>query len=326
MGKTSGSRPPGPDASAAALDSAPPEAEAPARWARLLDALRVATSRRAQTGPDVPDEGSARREAALAAVTAAWDPLPEPLAEVDARLARLGAGARLAPFDVDVLSVAVAAEVDPALAVLLDLLGPRPGALDRPTVAVVLELLGVPTTSSAARGRLGPGGALARSGLLRLRGAGPLGSPLLAQELVLPERVLAHLLGDVAPDPALEPFLLGVPDLVLPGHEQLVALWSAGEPLVWVRGAAGSAGSSLAVGAATSAGRPSVVVDLGRALLAGGPARHDAILAAAALEAVLRGAVLVVTGVEAWSDRAQREGGLDVVGAVALLQGCGAPV
>lgn len=286
-----------------------PEAPPGHRWRSLLEAVQHAVQRRL----DIEDQPTLR--AGAAAVQAAWSTLPEPIAALDRALDGLGARAGLAPFDVDVLAIAIAAEIDPALAGTLDLLRPRPGGTEHPSVGVVFELLGVPTTSAPARARIGAGGTLQRSGLLRLSDAGS----LLSRQILLPDRVVAHLLGDDTLDPALEPYLTTLPAMELPGGETLAGHWRSGEHLVWVRGAPGTAGAAMAAGAAVMAGLGYLAVDLDRA----GSARHDSVLRAAILEAVLRGAALVLTGPRCWLEQ---ESGVDPVDAVARLRRGGVPV
>jgi len=303
----------------------------PTRWQRLLVGLDESSARRVsaarasgvELGPVTG--GLDRLEAARHAVHESWPAAPELFEALDLALEELAARVALTPFETDLLAVALAADVDPSFATALDGLGPGSRSDDRPAVAPVLEVLGAPNVHPAVRRALGPAGRLHRTGLLRLRGSGP----YLARQLVLPDRVVAHLLGDLEPDPELESCLFRPQPLDLPGTARLAALWAAGQTLVWVTGAQGTAGVAMAVGAARALDRPGLAVELSRVR----PAERSDRLAAAVLEAVLQGAALIVTGLFASglfgsgpeSDvRAGPDGGSADPGPVDLVQRLGA--
>ncbi|MFJ9692369.1 AAA family ATPase [Kitasatospora sp. NPDC101183] len=114
------------------------------------------------------------------------------------RLARLAEEFGLLPVDLDLLTVALAPDLDtrfePLYGYLNDDLTRR-----RPTVALALALCGLPS-AGAGRFRLSPGAPLVAGGLLEVTEPE---RPLLSRVLRVPDRVTAHLLGDDEPDAAL---------------------------------------------------------------------------------------------------------------------------
>jgi AAA+ superfamily predicted ATPase len=254
------------------------------RWQRFLDGLAGATERRVQAcGERMLDEVT-RLVGARQAVEQAWLTATGLFAALDGALGELHRSAGLSAFEVDVVAVALGADLDPSFAVALDLLRSQGGSVGVPSVGAVLEVLGVANVVPAVRAALRPGSTLSVTGLLRVRGEGP----FLARELVLSDRVAAHLLGDQEPAAALRPGLLAPWPMELPGAETVSEAWRAGANLVWVHGPAGSAGLAMAAGA--RAGSPVVAVDVSRV---------EEGLDAAILEAVLAGAALLVTGLSA---------------------------
>src|SRR5690554_3310597 len=199
--------------------------------------------------------------------------------------------------DVDraLLAVALLAEVHPAAHLALGLLSGDSGPA-RPTASLALELARVPAASADARARLGPLGALRRTGLLDLDGD----DVLLSRRLELSDRVTARLLGlGTAPPEVLALLVEPVPADV-PGVDEVAAALAAGEGLVWIHSATGTAGSALAVGACRRLDVTCLVADLERlpADAAGqrDPATVRAAVRALGLEAGLDGSVLVLAG------------------------------
>ncbi|GIE81780.1 hypothetical protein Aph02nite_77300 [Actinoplanes philippinensis] len=105
----------------------------------------------------------------------------------------------LSPLDVDLLLVALAPDVDrrfePLYGYLNDDVSRR-----RASVALALELTGLAVHDPAARGRFHPSAPLIAGGLLELEDPD---RPLPSRSLRVPERVVAHLLGDDTVDGAL---------------------------------------------------------------------------------------------------------------------------
>ncbi|MBT0768197.1 ATP-binding protein [Kineosporia sp. J2-2] len=265
-----------------------------ARWERFLGGLDAAVQRRVHLrdqslaqGETPAGDVSALLGSRLAVVEA-WNGAPVLFGQLDRALDTLAGAAGLSRFEADLLAVLVAADVDPSLAVALDQLRPSGSPAERPTVGPVLEVLGVANVEPAVRAGLRAGGALHRAGLLRVHGAGP----FMGRTLVLPDRVTGHLLGDHEPDAVLHPVLLHAVPLEWPGGEQISRYWQEGAGLVWVHGPLGDAGLSMAAGAAARHGLEVTAVDLSRAATD----QQSVLVDAAVLETVLRGGVLVVTG------------------------------
>ncbi|MFJ4192206.1 ATP-binding protein [Kitasatospora sp. NPDC089509] len=190
------------------------ETEAPARdhlWDRLHrveQRVRTAVRERRAEDPDPDDPyrgqylGPEAVERILASAAAAGlsgaavaaAPAPPP----DSRLARLGAAFGLLPVDLDLLTVALAPELDTRFEQLYGYLNDDL-TRRRPTVGLALELCGLP---GAGVGRLRFAGRapLIAGGLLEITEPE---RPLLSRTLRVPDRVTAHLLGDDAPDDAL---------------------------------------------------------------------------------------------------------------------------
>jgi hypothetical protein len=220
--------------------------------------------------------------------------------------------------DVDLLTVAVAADVDPNAALALGLLRGSDGP-SYPAVATALELAGLPYTGAQARARLGASGALLRHRLLEVGGDAPFPARLLR----VPERLVAHLAGDDAPDARLAGALVDVVPAEHPATGELAAALRAGAPLCWVHAPVGTAGTSLAAAALAAAGWPVQAVRLPAPPPPGAPAAPEStdllreLVEAALLEASLVGAGLVLDGAQ----RLAEDPGL-----VRLLEQAPAPV
>ncbi|MEU0964249.1 ATP-binding protein [Streptomyces sp. NPDC005917] len=115
------------------------------------------------------------------------------------RLAGLALRLRLSPLDTTILLVAFAPDLDrtfePLYGYLNDDVGRR-----RATIALALDLYGVPAHHTEARARFHPTAPLTALGLMAVEEPE---RPFLSRSLRVPDRVLAHLLGDDTPDPVL---------------------------------------------------------------------------------------------------------------------------
>ncbi|MFE7136111.1 ATP-binding protein, partial [Streptomyces sp. NPDC057638] len=114
------------------------------------------------------------------------------------RVGRLARDFRLTPLDVELLLIALAPDIDARFerlyGYLHDDLTRR-----RPTIGLALELCGLPA-AGAGRFRFAPSAPLVDGGLLAVREEE---RPLLSRPLAVPDRVVAHLLGDREPDARL---------------------------------------------------------------------------------------------------------------------------
>ncbi|MEV0908265.1 ATP-binding protein [Streptomyces hokutonensis] len=188
----------------------------------------------------------------------------------------------LTPLDIHILLTALAPDVDrdfePLYGYLNDDVGRR-----RASVALALDLAGLAPQDWAARARFHPGAPLTAFGLLTLEDAE---RPLPGRGLRVPERVIAHLLGDTG----LDGQLLGAVELLTTGQSagpfasRLGALLAARPSTVYLRGRGAQSGTAVA--ALRAAGLPVLRYD---------PAFGERHLVPVLLrEARLRGAGVVV--------------------------------
>ncbi|MGW2637906.1 ATP-binding protein [Streptomyces sp. NPDC001348] len=142
-------------------------------------------------------------------------PPPGPAGPPDDRLAALSARLGLTELDATLLLVALAPDLDrtfePLYGYLNDDVSRR-----RATVALTLDLCGIPAHSAAARARLHPTAPLPALGLLMVEEPE---RPFLGRSLRVPDRVVAHLLGDDTPDAALAGQLHPMPAAPAPHAE-----------------------------------------------------------------------------------------------------------
>lgn len=192
------------------------------------------------------------------------------------------------------LWLAAAVDLDANVGLAYALLRGLAGAV-RPSVALALELLSVPTATSESFARLGPDGALRRSRLLEISDA----EPWLSRVLSVSQSVTAVLAGGSPCDPSVSRLRTPVLALAMAGTPPLARAIEQGVPLTWVRSAPGAAGASLAAGAFAELGLHCLSIDIGRHL----PGQDLAeVLAAAAREAGLWGWGLLVIGAEALAE------------------------
>jgi hypothetical protein len=252
----------------------------------------VADRRRSDPHPDDPYRGLYLTDETVESLLASRRepysaPPPEPSATEPGRLADLAAAAPLTPLDAELLLVALAPDVDsrfePLYGYLNDDVTRR-----RATVGLALRLCGVPEAAAGGRARLAAGAPLVDAGLLAVEEPE---RPSLSRSLRVPDRVVAHLLGDDTMDPGLVG-LVTMPDPVpdLPGVARLAgALDGGGQRLAYLREESGGSGLALAVAALAVTGRAALCLDAERLAAEADPA--------GAARAVLREAVLRRAGV-----------------------------
>lgn len=175
------------------------------------------------------------------------------------RLREIAATFGLSPLDVDLLLVALAADLDPRFEQFFGYLNDDV-TRRRPSVAVALALSGEPLTAAEGRARLltGP---LITAGLLAVEDPD---RPLPGRALRVPDRVVGHLLGDDTPEPNLTAVLAGQPAVSWGDAGPLVRALNAGVRLAYLRESATGSGRVLAADALRSAGFETVLVDLTR--------------------------------------------------------------
>ncbi|MFD7136660.1 ATP-binding protein [Streptomyces sp. NPDC059894] len=208
------------------------------RLAGLRDRVAALVDHRAAGDPtaDDPLRGLYLSEEAVRHLlsTAAADPSGEAQGGADLHapddphaphdpLDRLAARLSLTPLDTAILLVALAPDLDrgfePLYGYLNDDVSRR-----RATVGLALDLCGAPAHLAAARARFHSAAPLRALGLLDVEEAE---RPFLSRSLRVPDRVLAHLLGDDTPDAALHGHLLPLPEVLPADDEDFVARLAA---------------------------------------------------------------------------------------------------
>ncbi|WP_320779563.1 ATP-binding protein [Streptomyces sp. CRN 30] len=176
--------------------AADPTADDPLRGLYLSeDAVRHLLLRPAGPGP-APESPAA---------AAPGDPLEALSARLD-----------LSDLDTAVLLVALAPDLDRSFEPLYGYLNDDVSRR-RATVALALDLCGLPAYDAAARSRLHPSAPLTTLGLLVVEEPE---RPFLSRSLRVPDRLVAHLLGDDTPDAYLAGHIRPVPAPVTPYGDQ----------------------------------------------------------------------------------------------------------
>ncbi|TAM89829.1 MAG: ATP-binding protein [Jatrophihabitans sp.] len=261
----------------------------------LVEALAAAVARRGDPWP-----AAQRAASALEVVRSDAGAAPgggRRRGQADAAAAFAGTAVREVAdrFDLDeaecrLLAVAAAAEHTGALHLLIGLLAGDDGP-GRPTVALALELAGLPADAASAVRYAGPLAPMTRTRLVRCSGS----DVLLSRRLVLPDRVAAQFAGHDLPAPELIALLCEPVPVDVEGVGTAVAALEAGTPLIWVHGPAGSAGGALAAAACRRLDVPCLIADL-RRVPRGEPVEPAA--SALLLECGLTGAVAILAGAE----------------------------
>ncbi|MBK9697545.1 MAG: ATP-binding protein [Propionibacteriaceae bacterium] len=227
------------------------------------------------------------------------DPAPtvalDEAAGPEARLLRLARDAGLTPLDVDLLVIAAMPDLDARFERFYGYLNDDV-TRRRVSVGLALQLAGAPGLSAAVRGRLEASRPLVRHGLIVVEDPD---RPLLTRALRVPDRVVAHLLGDDTPEPELRSLLADADGFRSPLSQQLAVALAAGVRLVHLKQHLVGSGVAAATAALAEAGIGALVVDLAR--FARLPEPH-AIARLAVREALLRGVGLVAGPVEQLAD------------------------
>jgi hypothetical protein len=255
---------------------------------KLDDLLRSAGDRRDLPALDPSLDALARKVEAEA-----------DLAERDGDDIRLRALARqfaLSSAEVNLLMVALAPDLDPRFEQVFGYLNDDV-TRKRASVGTALTLSDANFYDGTARARLGPHGRLVTSGLLHIEDRD---RPVLSRGLRVPDRVISHLLGDDAPEPALRSILVSRQLIDTNGCEIVRRALLAESPMFYAVETTRSAGSSYLANALAAAGRPVVAVDLGLLTDADDPAE---LLVLASREARLRRAALLVVNLDVVAER-----------------------
>lgn len=180
---------------------------------------------------------------------------------IGGHLSRVGAVFGLGDAEGDLLLAAAAPDLDPNFArsfgLLLGAASPQPAS-----VALILELAGIPLLSGRGRALLGQTGPLRRWGLLQVEP----GALNLSRSVVVGEDVVGALVGHPVAEPisqAMEIHVAGQDLLPAgPAAQQLATALDAAVGLCWVEDPAGAAGVSTSVAAFSRAEIACTVFDL----------------------------------------------------------------
>ena len=282
------------------------------RIAMLIDGERaegdLPDHRRGKTFPTallVRDAQRGAPEPALGMIP--WEYVPQSLTELAEVLP-------LEELDLALLLIASAISMDPRFEHFFIVLNNDVDARG-PMVSTALRLAGASPLDADARNRLRADAPLASLGLIDV---GPSTRPLLSRVITVPERVIAHLLGDSIPDSSIIRAIV-VEESLLPA-EQLPELPELPALPVILRARAGTAGRDQArkIAELESGGQP-IILDM--RLLEGGPAELLSHVRAAIREAALNGCFLVLDFRGADADAPINEvlGELTAIGVPAIL-------
>ena len=207
-------------------------------------------------------------------------------------LRRLAAVFGLAPLDVELLLVALAPELDSRFERLYGYLNDDV-TRRRASVALALELCGLPLRTGFARERLSSTGPLVANGLVTIEDPD---RPFPTRAVRVPDRVAAHLLGHDDPDPLVADLVVRPVDVAVEEAAALARGLRAGAGLAYLRERRpGAAGQATAAAALAEAGTGSLVLDLDRL---GGEDDASRVARTAGREARLLGAGLVAGPVD----------------------------
>ncbi|KUN76739.1 AAA family ATPase [Streptomyces bungoensis] len=207
------------DATAPAADPAAPLL---ARLAVLRDRVALLVEHRSADDPTAGDplRGLYLSEEAVRHLLRPAEPAPPgppgPAEPPDDRLAALSARLGLTELDAALLLIAVAPDLDRSFEPLYGYLNDDVSRR-RATVALALDLCGIAAHSAGARARLHPTAPLPALGLLAVEEPE---RPFLSRSLRVPDRLVAHLLGDDTPDAALTGHLHPLPPPPEPDGEE----------------------------------------------------------------------------------------------------------
>jgi ATPase family associated with various cellular activities (AAA) len=242
------------------------------------------------------------------------DPLPGPSDE----LAWIGQAFDLSPFDLDLLVLAIAPELDLRYERLYAYLQDD-ATRRRPTVDLAFSLLcGSAAARIEARSRVAADAPLLRHRLLHLvEDPSQPNQPLLARPMRVDEQVLHFVIGKSTLDPRLASCAELVParrplaSLNLDPSTQLVlprggvhGMSQLAPPRLYFHGPPDAGQRATAEALATEAGLPLLVIDLDRAVRSDMPT--DEFIGIAFREAWFRRSAIFLTGTDTWRDASER--------------------
>lgn len=207
-------------------------------------------------GPCEPAESDPRIVAQRDEVEAEADSAQDAGARL--RLRALAEDFGLSLLDVELFLVALAPDLDvrfePLYGYLNDDVSQR-----RATVGLALQLCGVSSASGYGRARLAPHAPLLRGGLIELSA---MDRPALTRVLQVPDRVLAHLLGDDTPDPLVAPLISDAPPVPSSSADRFARAYAADAGMVYLRAQRGAGAPSAAAAGFAQLGLRTLAIDL----------------------------------------------------------------
>lgn len=224
------------------------------------------------------------------AESAAPDPVTDliPWSDIPGSLLELSQALPLDDLDICILLIAAAISLDPRFERFYIVLNNDSNARG-PTVSTALRLAGRSSLDPVARGRLRRDSPLRMLGLIDV---GPASRALPTQVITVPERVIAHLLGDPTPDPLISRALVRANRTPVE-REHLPTLPVIDELPYVLRARAGTAALDVArIIAADMSGFEPVVLDA--RLLDLEPDRLDSVIEACVRESALTSRALVI--------------------------------
>ena len=274
-----------------------------ARLDLLEQRVRATVTRRRSNDPDADDPYrglyiSDEHVDRLFDPTPAPDPWPRvdnaPGDKLDALAREFG----LDDADIELLLISLAPDLDPRFERLYGYLQDDV-TRRRAGIGLALELCGLTPLSASARARVSTG-PLVTSALVVVEEQE---RPFLTRSLLVPDRVVAHLLGDDTPDPGLASLMAQVFPWDPGNASELAGVLRQGASC-FVRESADGLGRSVAAAAFAALGMPVLALDLCRL----DDAKPEEIATLAGRETAMTGSGLVVGPVECL---AERTGGIE---------------
>jgi hypothetical protein len=226
---------------------------------------------------------------------------------IELRLRTLARSAHLSEYDVEFLVICLLPDLDTRFERLYGYLNDDV-TRRRATVGLALELSGLSALNAAARARLAPGSPLVDNSLIVVD---DIDRPFLTRAIRVPDRITAHLLGDDHPDPTLAEMLIEPRGHHCAQSRELAQAFKAGERFCYIRETVGDFGTAIATDALLAAGHTVIACDATRFAACGDLL---AVVSVLGREALLRGASLVISPIDAFDAQA-----VDVVFRLARL-------
>ncbi|SNS94926.1 ATPase family associated with various cellular activities (AAA) [Micrococcales bacterium KH10] len=216
--------------------------------------LILACERRIEAGWQAPADTAAALQILAADVT------HDDFAAVDARFKSIAAALELSDQEIRIVAATALAEVHLGAATIMGTLGGSQEA-DTPTMALVLELAGLPSTSEQGWDLLAPTSHLVRTKIVQLVSSGI----LLARRARIHPTITRRIHGDESISAALQGLLTRLyPVVDEPEITRCATAIRNDIPLIWIHSPVGAAGAGWAGGICSELGAIPLAVDLSR--------------------------------------------------------------